>query len=157
MLEGVGRGNAGVAPIAAVRVGRNARALTRGGVESGVGDLVADAMRERVGADIAMQNSGGLRADLAEGDVTRGAVYEVMPFDNTIFTLELSGAEVKLALEQSLRTGRVTQVSGIAYRFGPARPELQRVTALTLPDGTPLDERKSYLVACNNLMAKGGD
>ena len=48
-------------------------------------------------------------------------------------------------------------MSGIAYRYDPSRPELQRITALALPDGTPLDELKSYLVACNNFMATGGD
>lgn len=157
MLARVERWNRSVAPIAATPIGRNVRALQRGGAESGVGDFVADAMRERVQADIALQNSGGLRADLPEGVVTRGAVYEVMPFDNTIFTLELTGADVKLALEQALANGRVTQVSGIAYRFDPARPALERVTALTAADGTPLDPSRTYRVACNNFMATGGD
>jgi 2',3'-cyclic-nucleotide 2'-phosphodiesterase (5'-nucleotidase family) len=118
---------------------------------------VADAMREQVKADLALQNSGGLRADLAAGIVTRGSVYEVMPFDNTIYTLDLTGAEVKLALEQSLQFGRVTQVSGIAYRYDSARPELQRVTALTLVNGAPLEPTRGYRVACNNFMATGGD
>ncbi len=157
MAARVERWNRGVAPIAAMEIGRNARALQRNGPESTVGDFVADAMRARVQADVALQNSGGLRADLAAGVVTRGAIYEVMPFDNTIFTLELSGAELKLALEQALQNGRVTQVSGIAYRYDPGRPELQRVTALTLADRTPLDPARTYTVACNNFMATGGD
>ena len=157
MLARVERWNRAVAPIAATPIGRNARELRRGVVESAVGDFVADAMREKVGVDIALQNAGGLRADLPEGIVTRGAVYEVMPFDNTIFTLELTGAEVRLALEQALKYNRVTQVSGIAYRFDPSRAALERITALTLPDGTPLDPSKTYRVACNNFMATGGD
>jgi len=153
----VQRWNAGVAPIAAQVVGRSARPLTRGGVESAIGDLVADAMREKVHADAALQNTGGLRADLEAGPVTRGALYEVMPFDNTIFTLELTGAELKLGLEQSLARGRVTQVSGIAYHYDSSRPELDRLTALSLADGTPVDPAKTYQVACNNFMATGGD
>ena len=157
MLARVERWNQSVAPIASTPIGRNARALQRAGVESGIGDFVADAMRERVHADVALQNSGGLRADLAEGVVTRGAIYEVMPFDNTIFTMDLPGAQVKLALEQALASGRVTQVSGIAYRFDPSRPALKRVTALTTADGTPIDPARTYHVACNNFMATGGD
>ncbi len=157
MLARVERWNRGVAPIAAVPIGRNARALQRGGPESTVGDFVADAIRARVHADVALQNSGGLRADLAAGVVTRGAIYEVMPFDNTIYTMVLTGAEVKLALEQGLQFGRVAQVSGIAYRYDPSRPELERVIALTLADGAPLDPARRYLVACNDFMATGGD
>ena len=157
MLARVERWNRSVAPIAAIPIGRNAHALDRSGPESTVGDFVADAMRAKVQADIALQNSGGLRADLAAGVVTRGAIYEVLPFDNTIYTLELTGAEVKLALEQALQYGRVTQVSGIAYRFDPSRPELQRITVLTLADGSPLEATITYRVACNNFMATGGD
>ena len=54
-------------------------------------------------------------------------------------------------------TGRVTQVSGIAYRYDSSRPELDRLTALTLAEGTPVDPAKTYRVACNNFMATGGD
>ena len=157
MQARVERWNQSVAPIAAAPIGRNARALQRTSPESTVGDFVADAVREQVKADIALQNSGGLRADLPAGVVTHGTIYEVVPFDNTIYTLDLTGAEVKLALEQALQYGRVTQVSGIAYRFDSSRPELQRVTALALADGTPLDLARTYHVACNNFMATGGD
>src|SRR5439155_13648592 len=109
------------------------------------------------GADAAMQNSGGLRAELPEGPVTKGAVYEVMPFDNTVFTLDLTGAEVKLALEQALKSGRVTQVSGIRYIYDPDAPALGRVQSVTTADGKPLDDQKLYRVAVNDFMATGGD
>src|SRR5205085_2538188 len=115
------------------------------------------AMREATGADIALQNSGGLRADLQPGTITRGAIYEMMPFDNTVYTMKLSGAEVKLALEQALRTGRVTQVSGLKYTYDSSAPEMQRVTVLTLGDGKPLDSQRLYTVAVNDFMATGGD
>ncbi|HKQ59222.1 MAG TPA: 5'-nucleotidase C-terminal domain-containing protein, partial [Candidatus Eisenbacteria bacterium] len=158
MQARVARWNAGVASIAAEPVGRSTTRLTRTrGGESTVGDLVTDAMRSASGVDIAFQNSGGLRADLAEGVITRGAIYEIMPFDNTIVTMELTGAEVKRALEEGLRTGRVTQVSGLRYTFDPDRPANQRLVDVQALDGAPFDTARVWKVAVNNFMAAGGD
>lgn len=158
MAARVARWNEGVATIASQPVGRNAVRLTRNREgESQVGNLTADAMRAAVTAEIAFQNSGGLRADLPEGVITRGGIYEVIPFDNTIVTMQLTGAEVKRVLEEGLRTGRVSQVSGIRYRFDPSRPAMERVVALTDGSGATLDTSRTYLVATNNFMAGGGD
>jgi 2',3'-cyclic-nucleotide 2'-phosphodiesterase/3'-nucleotidase len=150
--------NADVAKLSEAPVGRNAARLTRArGGESTVGNLVTDAMRAAVNADIALQNSGGLRADLDEGVVTKGDVFEVMPFENTIVTMDLTGAEVRRALEEGLRFERVTQVSGLRYTFALDRPDFERVSSLTLADGTPLDSARTFKVAVNNFMAEGGD
>lgn len=158
MQARVDRWNAGVTAIAAEPLGRNASRLTRTrGGESGLGDLVTDAMREAVGADIAFQNNGGLRADLAEGEVTRGDIYEVMPFDNTIVTMDLTGAQVRRALEEGLRGGRITQVSGLRFSFDLSRPEMDRLTVLLDGGGAPLDTARVWKVAVNNFMAGGGD
>ncbi|HEX5631948.1 MAG TPA: 5'-nucleotidase C-terminal domain-containing protein, partial [Gemmatimonadales bacterium] len=153
----VERWNAGVGPIAAEVIGDAAVALHRRRPEATIGNFICDAMRADVGVDIAMQNPGGMRADLDAGPVTRGDVYAVMPFDNTIVTMDLTGEQVKLALEQALRGSRVTQVSGIRYEVDAKKPALERVTKLTLPDGTPLDPKRTYKVAVNNFMASGGD
>ncbi|MBI5711092.1 MAG: 5'-nucleotidase C-terminal domain-containing protein [Candidatus Eisenbacteria bacterium] len=158
MAGRVARWNAAVAPLAATPVGRNARPLTRNrGGESTLGDLVTDAMRAAVHADVALQNSGGLRADLPAGPVTRGAVYEVMPFDNTIVTMKLTGAELRRSFEEGLRFGRVTQQSGLRFSYDTGRPELQRLVQITRADGAPLEDAKLYVVAVNNFMAGGGD
>ena len=156
MRARVERWNAGIAPIAATVLGRNARRLVRSG-DATVGYLVTDAMRQAVGADIVLQNSGGLRADLPEGDITRGGIYEVMPFDNTIVTMELTGAELRRVIEEGLKSGRASQPSGLRYTYDNRRPEMQRAVTLTLADGSPLDEQRSYRVAVNNFMASGGD
>src|SRR6185295_19681574 len=106
--------NRNVEAIAAQPIGHNAQRLTRNrNGESTVGNLVTDAMREEARVDIALQNNGGLRADLPEGPLTKGTIYEVMPFDNTIVTMDLTGEEVKRALEEALSHERVTQVSGL--------------------------------------------
>jgi 2',3'-cyclic-nucleotide 2'-phosphodiesterase/3'-nucleotidase len=149
--------NASVAPIAATVLGRNAVTLTRRRPEATIGNFITDAMRFQSGADIAMQNPGGMRADLPAGEITRGSIYEVMPFDNTIVTVELTAADVKKAIEQALKYERITQVSGIRYEFDANLPAMSRVTSLTLADGSPLDATKLYKVAVNNFMATGGD
>ena len=153
----VQRWNAGVAPVAAGVVGTAGVALHRRRPESTIGDFITDAMRADSKADIALQNPGGMRADLDAGSVTRGEIYAVMPFDNTIVTLQLTGALVKLALEQSLHNDRVTQVSGIRFTIDQSKPDMQRVTQLTLTDGTPIDPARTYTVAANNFMITGGD
>jgi 2',3'-cyclic-nucleotide 2'-phosphodiesterase/3'-nucleotidase len=153
----VARWNADVEPIAAEVIGDAATALHRRRPESTIGDFICDAMRADVNADIAFQNPGGMRADLDAGPITRGDVYAVMPFDNTIVTMELTGAQVKLALEQSLRGDRVTQVSGVRYRYDASRPALDRIVEISLAGGRPLEPERTYLVAVNNFMAGGGD
>jgi 2',3'-cyclic-nucleotide 2'-phosphodiesterase/3'-nucleotidase len=128
----------------------------RGG-ESLIGSLVADVMRSVTRSDVALQNNGGLRAELPEGPVTRGLIYQVIPFENSIVTLDLTGAEIRQVLEESLAAERVIQVSGIRYRFDLGRTAGSRVTTLLNEIGKPLDERRTYRVACNDFMAAGGD
>ncbi len=153
----VERWNESVGPIAAEVIGRAAVALDRRRPEATIGDFISDAMRFVSGVDIAMQNPGGMRANLAAGEITRGAIYDIMPFDNTIVTEKLTGDEVKLALEQGLRNERITQVSGLRYTLDLSKPKGSRVVSLALADGTPLDPAKLYKVAVNNFMATGGD
>lgn len=153
----VERWNAEVGPVAAEVLGRSASPLDRNRPEASIGNFICDAMRFSSGADIALQNPGGMRANMAAGTVTRAMVYDVMPFDNTIVTVELTGAEVRLALEQALRGERITQVSGIRYVVNMDAPAMQRVVSITNADGSPFDEAKTYKVAANNFMASGGD
>ena len=135
----------------AVRLGKH-----RGG-ESAIGSVVADVMRSVTGAEVALQNNGGLRAELPEGTVTRGSIYQVIPFENSIYTLSLKGSEIRRVLEEALVTERVIQVSGIRYRFDLGRPSGSRVTSLMDEQGRPLDEERVFRVACNDYMAEGGD
>jgi 2',3'-cyclic-nucleotide 2'-phosphodiesterase (5'-nucleotidase family) len=149
--------NADVAPIAAEQIGTAGVPLHRRPPETTIGDFICDAMRVDAKVDMAFQNPGGMRADLDQGPITRGEIYGIMPFDNTIVTMSLTGAQVKQALEQSLRGSRVTQVSGVRYVLVPAGPGHWGLGTVTLGDGSPLDDAKTYTVAVNNFMASGGD
>ncbi len=138
------------------------------GQECLIGNLIADAIRAETGADIAMQNGGGIRADIDEGDVTVGEVLTVLPFGNTIATLTLSGADVLASLETGLSrvggpsgTGRFPQVSGIRFEYDPAKEPGSRVVSASVVNSEgvaePLDIGKQYTLATNNFMRTGGD
>jgi 5'-nucleotidase/UDP-sugar diphosphatase len=120
--------------------------------ESPMGNLLSDLMRRAAGSDIAFQNPGGVRASIDAGPIQYREVYSVMPFDNTIVTLEMTGAEVKQLLEQAAAKTGFLHVSGLKYAVDPNRPEGSRVTLRT-----PLEDARTYKVAVNNFMAQGGD
>jgi 5'-nucleotidase len=136
--------------------------------ECSMGNLVADAMLDRTknqGISIAIQNGGGLRSSIGGGSVTMGGVLGVLPFQNTIATFQLTGADVKAALENGLSqiddgAGRFPQVAGMKYSFDKSKPPGSRVVSVDVQEGTefqPLDPEKTYGVVSNNYMRAGGD
>lgn len=143
-------------------VGEATTSILRGetrSVESEMGNFVADSMRTYYpGVDFAFQNAGGLRADIDQGPITLEEIYAVLPFNNTLVTMELTGAQMEQVLEEGAdsRYGTV-QVSGLKWAYDADAPFGDRVTRITLPDGTPIDPNATYKVATNNFMATGGD
>ncbi|MCB5177299.1 MULTISPECIES: bifunctional metallophosphatase/5'-nucleotidase [Microvirga] len=139
------------------------RATVRGG-EAAIGNLVADAMRAAVGADVAITNGGGLRADKqyqAGQKLTRRDLLSEMPFGNTTVLLEVTGEQLKAALENGVSQvrelgGRFPQVSGLTAEVDPKEPVGSRVKSVKV-NGQPLDPAKTYKLATNDFMARGGD
>lgn len=130
--------------------------------ESPLGNLAADALRDYCDADIAIQNGGGIRAGLTAGDVTVGDIFAMLPFDNKVTCIEVTGQTVWDALENGVSGypetyGQFPQVSGIHYTFDGSKPAGERIVSVTLPDGTPLDMDGWYTLACNDFMCGGGD
>ncbi|KQT84014.1 bifunctional metallophosphatase/5'-nucleotidase [Aurantimonas sp. Leaf443] len=136
--------------------------------ECEMGDLVADAMLDRVkdqGVTIAYANGGGLRASIDAGEVTMGEVLTVLPFQNTLATFELKGADLKAALENGVGSveelaGRFPQVAGLKFTWDPRKPKGERIVSVEVKEGSafvPLDPEKVYLVVSNNYMRGGGD
>jgi 2',3'-cyclic-nucleotide 2'-phosphodiesterase (5'-nucleotidase family) len=139
-------------------IGETAVALraTRG-EETALGNLITDAMRaadlgDGRRSDIALHNDGGIRADLDAGPITYAELYAVLPFDNTLVNLDLTGAQVKDMLEQGIN-GRDSeiQVSGLILTYTIARAPGQQVTQV-LVNGTPLDPRRIYRLATINYL-----
>ncbi len=147
-----------VAAITGEVIGRSTIDLTRNYYgESPLGDLTADAIREAAHADIAITNSGSLRADIARGDVTVGQVLAVYPFENPVVRMRLSGSQVKTLLEHGATFAYgIAQVSGLTLTLDRSRPEGERVIAVRVGD-RPLDPAATYTVATSDYLANGGD
>ena len=124
-----------------VEIGTTATALdsrraTVRGEEAAIGNLIADAMREAVGADVAITNGGGIRGDReypAGTKLTRGDIFAELPFGNKTVKLELTGADIRAALENGFSqvetgAGRFPQVSGLTVAINPGRPAGERVS-----------------------------
>src|SRR5215470_2276965 len=104
--------------------------------ESALADVVADAFREKAKTEIAIQNIGGIRANILKGNITWGNVFEVLPFQNTMVTLKLTGAQVKKTLERGLvPTIGMASLSGLRVHFDLTKPPGQRVVSAILLDG----------------------
>jgi 5'-nucleotidase len=123
-----------------------------------------DRVRDQ-GIQIAIQNGGGLRASIDAGEVTMGEVLTVLPFQNTLATFQLSGADVVAALENGVSrladgAGRFPQVSGLKYTFDAAAEPGSRISdVMVMEDGAfvPIEAEKVYGVVSNNYMRGGGD
>ena len=132
--------------------------------ESAIGNLIADAMRATTGADIAIANGGGIRADRTydPGTVlTRRDILSELPFGNVTVMTELPGSQILAALENGVSqvekgAGRFPQVSGITFAFDASAPAGSRVSDVMV-DGQPLDLNRVYKVATNDYMLGGGD
>lgn len=124
-----------------------------------LGKWTCEVMAEKVGAQIAFQNGGGLRTPIPAGDVTVGLLYQVMPYDNTLVTMELLGSDVLKNIEHGLGNTEVGNgaFSGVTVAYDMDKEFGSRVVSITLPDGTPLDMDAYYTVVVNNFQATDGD
>ncbi len=133
------------------------RELTRAGFEeSPIGNLITDAMREYTKTDIAVTNSGGIRANLPAGNITYRDLYKVENFGNTIVTMTMTGAQVWQMLEVSvIGYHAIFQVSGLKMVYDPKAPPNKKLISVEIND-KPIDFDKEYTVATNNFLAAGG-
>jgi len=133
--------------------------LARHGEEYALGHLVADAQRAAGRADFAVMNNGGIRADLAAGTVTYGALFEVSPFGNVLYRVTARGDALRAYFEKlydGQHAPRV-HVSGITLTWDNAKPAGQRLVDARLPDGRSLDDARDYRLVLSDFMLTGGD
>src|SRR5262249_54312182 len=135
------------APLATTAVELDSRTAIVRAREAAIGDLIADAMRVASDADAAIMNGGGIRAGKIYppgSAITRRDILAELPFGNRVVTLELSGGELKGAVENGLAllpnaSGRFPQVSGLTIEADPRRPPGGRIVSMKVGDA-PLDE-----------------
>lgn len=125
--------------------------------ESSLGNLLADTMRTASQSDIAMINSGAIRADLNPGNITREHVMNVYPFEDNLTVVQLSGKQVKALVEYSctLPYG-IGQFSGLEITYDLRKPAMQRLVDLTI-EGKEISDTSLYSVATTGFVANGGD
>jgi 2',3'-cyclic-nucleotide 2'-phosphodiesterase (5'-nucleotidase family) len=151
-------------PVGTTTVLLDSRRSTVRLAESNFGDLIADAMRAGVGAELALTNGGGIRGDRTyePGTVlTRKNILTELPFGNVVMLIELSGADLLAALENGVSqvpeaAGRFPQVSGTAFSYDPAKPAGSRIVEVKVGNA-PLDPGRIYKVATNEYIFGGGD
>jgi len=138
-----------------------------------IAPLVAEAFLEQLqsrnyAAQLVIQNAGGVRTDILKGDITIETAYTLLPFQNTLYLLTLTGAEIKQVLEESLSnhfdkkgsTGAFPYAAGIRYTIEAKQPIYQRITRLEIRhdnNWSLIEQNKIYRVGVISYLAKGKD
>ena len=120
--------------------------------ESHVGNLVADAVRAKTGTEITLINASDARMGIPKGPITSRTLFEVLPSENTLVTMRLSGAQVKRILGRTMLS-----VSGVRVKLDSAKPEGKKLISARLEDGTPIRDKDLYTVSTNDYLLMGGD
>ena len=147
-----------VAPLVSRHVATIPATLARQGPQYPLGNLIADAQRWAGKGDVAIMNNGGIRTELRAGDATYGSLLEIQPFGNTLYSLTMTGSQLRGLLEAMLAKNSVDDhVSGLTIKYDPSRPKGSRMVSVTMADGTPLSDTKTYNVIVNDFLATGGE
>jgi 5'-nucleotidase len=137
----------------------------------GPGPIVADAMLWKTkasGTQIAIQNTGGIRRDIAAGNISMADIYELLPFNNTLVIRDIKGRNLRYALEEGIEyqvstgsKGPYLYVSGISFRIDEQKPKGKRIydPMVRQSDGSyiRLQDTETYRIVTNNYLADGGD
>lgn len=132
--------------------------------ETNLGDFIADAYRTHSGADVALLNGGSVRsnATYGPGPLTRRDVLTVLPFNDQVVKVAVTGSQLKQALENGVsrlgeeEAGRFPQVSGLKFTYDGTKPVGNRVVSITI-NGQPLNLSKTYTLATTAYLLGGGD
>ncbi|MCT4585767.1 MAG: 5'-nucleotidase C-terminal domain-containing protein [Peptostreptococcaceae bacterium] len=124
-----------------------------------LGNLVSEIIREKADVQIGLMNEGGLRTSIAKGDITIGNLYEVLPFDNTLVSMDITGEQLKKVIENGINNPQIgwVEVAGLKVNYDLSKEFGNRVIDMYLLDGSKIEMDKTYSVCTNDFMASGGD
>jgi 5'-nucleotidase len=152
--------------VGATSVELDALSLSSRTKETNVGNFIADSYRAATNSDVALVNGGSIRADLMynPGVLTKRDVLSILPFNNPIVKVEITGKTLADVLEHGVarsaednEPGRFPQISGMSFKFDTRRLPGQRVSDIRV-GGQPVDMKRIYTLATSNfLVANGGD
>lgn len=154
-------------PVGATSVSLDALSFSNRNHETNIGNFIADVYRSAANADVALVNGGSIRADLtySPGVLTKRDVLSILPFNNPVVKIEITGKTLREALEHGLaksggeenEPGRFPQISGLSLVFDPSKPAAARIIKIMI-GGKALDEKKVYTLATSDfLVSRGGD
>ncbi len=176
MEDLIARLRAPFAPVMEARIGRALSLIARAqtiaaqepearNAESPADDLFADAIRETSGTELAFLPGLGYGVAIPPGDITAAQLRNLIPHDSAIWTMRMTGAQVREVLEQAIenftaedatkKVGGMIQVSGLRFTYDSKAPRGSRVLDVTV-GARPLRENGRYRVATNALLAEGG-
>ena len=124
-----------------------------------LGYLVTDILRDSVDAQIGIANSGGIREPLPKGDLTMGQMYTILPFDNTVVTMTLTGEQLKRVLNNGIDNPSIgwVEVCGVTMDVDMSKPFGDRIVKMYLEDGSKIEMDKEYTVSTIDFVFDGGD
>lgn len=121
-----------------------------------LGNLITDAMRRAAGTDVALSNTGGIRAPLGEGAVTYNDAYRVLPFDNALVRVRVSGLQLRRIAEVAVGERWPDDFSGMVVDYDSTQAPGSRVLSMVLDDGRPIDDAGAYTLVVPEYIADGG-
>lgn len=134
--------------------------ITKGLPESTLGDFTADAVLKKANdkyqptdkhpIDICLLNNGGLRSELPKGAITRGHAFSLMPFENSVVILTLSGDKTKQLFEY------LVENNGAPFAGATVKGKTKKVAELKI-GGKDFDATKNYKIVTSDYLASGGD
>lgn len=114
-----------------------------------IGEMVAGIFREHYGTDMALVQSGGIRADLTDGDITLRDIYSVLPYENRIIPVRLPGRSIRRLIEKAVNDGAEAALAGVEVTSSDEG-------LIIYVNGVRLDDSRDYTIALSEYVTSGG-